>query len=198
MPGKVLFGRNRPEVIEQRVLGLNQFLQQSLTSPQFACPDLVDFLEREKNMPPPGLDLALEPDDAHADTASGAEGSAEQAKMLHLKQLVESTSAAFIPVSNEPPAVDPGYLADRAATYAATLKPLEGPAAGSVISLAAPAAPPPTAAAVEAALGRLLAAAEGAPDPEATSLALSTATGVGEAMAGLQVQGKHEVTVAVG
>ena len=53
-------------------------------------------------------------------------------------------------------------------------------------------------AAVEAALGRLLAAAEGAPDPEATSLALSTATGVGEAMAGLQVQGKHEVTVAVG
>ena len=27
MPGKMLFGRMRPEVIEQRVVGLNQFLQ---------------------------------------------------------------------------------------------------------------------------------------------------------------------------
>ena len=198
MPGKSLFGRMRPEVIEQRVLGLNQFLQQSLTSPQFACPDLIDFLEREKNMPPPGLELDFETDEANPDAASGPEGSAEQAKMLQLKQLVESTSAAFIPVSNEPPAVDPSYLADRAATYAATLKPSEGPAAGSVISLAPPTAPPPTVAAVESALERLLAAAEGSADPEATSLALSTAKGLGEAMAALQVQGKHEVTVSVG
>ena len=51
MPGKMLFGRMRPEVIEARVIGLNQFLQQVLALPQFACPDLVDFLERERNMP---------------------------------------------------------------------------------------------------------------------------------------------------
>ena len=47
MPGKVLFGRMRPEIIEQRFNGLNQFLQQALASPQFACPDLIEFLERE-------------------------------------------------------------------------------------------------------------------------------------------------------
>lgn len=198
MPGKTLFGRMRPEVIEQRVLGLNKFLQQSLASPQFSCPDLIDFLEREKNMPPPGLDLVFETDEANADAAGGPEGSAEHAKISQLKQLVESTSAAFIPVAHEPPAVDPSYLAERAASYAATLKPVDGPAAGSTVSLTPPAAPPPSAAAVEAALERLLAAADTPADPEAASLAASTAAAVGEAMAGLQVQGKHEVLVSVG
>jgi hypothetical protein len=53
-----------PQVIETRVLGLNAFLQMVLSSPTYATStDLVDFLERERNLPPPGLDLIL--DEAH-------------------------------------------------------------------------------------------------------------------------------------
>ena len=58
MPGKMLFGRMRPEVIETRVLGLNHFLQMVLSSPLYsACEDLIEFLENEKNMPPPVIFL---------------------------------------------------------------------------------------------------------------------------------------------
>ena len=99
MPGKMLFGRMRPEVceaasvasrslcayacarlcvcvcvfgralsdslppatqsraaqvIETRVLGLNHFLQMVLSSPLYAASeDVMEFLEYEKNMPPP-------------------------------------------------------------------------------------------------------------------------------------------------
>ena len=147
MPGKMLFGRMRPEVIEARVLGLNHFLQQALTSPQFACPDLIDFLEREKNMPPPGLDLGIDPHEP-AD-ASTPDGTAELARQAQLKQLVDATAAAFIPVSHEPPILDASYLAERAATYEATLRPTDGPLAGAVISLEPPPATPPSSAAVE-------------------------------------------------
>ena len=155
MPGKVLFGRMRPEVTEQRVVGLNHFLQQALTNAQYACPDLIDFLEREKNQPPAGLDLVIDPHELP--DAATPDGSAEVARQAQLKQLVDATSAAFIPVSNEPPTLDPSGLAERASMYAATLRPLEGPAAGSVLPLAPPAAPPPSALAVDAVLQRLLA-----------------------------------------
>ena len=37
-----------------------------------------------------------------------------------LKQLVEATSAAFIPVSHEPPSLDPSYLAERAGASPST------------------------------------------------------------------------------
>ena len=62
MPPKMLFGRMRPEVIENRVLGLNHFLQLCLNTHMFAShPVLHDFLERNKNVPPevrfPPLDL---------------------------------------------------------------------------------------------------------------------------------------------
>ena len=118
MPGKMLFGRMRPEVIEARVIGLNQFLQQVLASPQFACPDLVDFLERERNMPPAGLEGMLDPHEVAGDMGGGTDGSAEGARQSQLKQLVEATSAAFIPVSHEPPSLDPSYLAERAGAWA--------------------------------------------------------------------------------
>ena len=38
------------QVIEARVLGLQHFLAMALASPQYMCPELVDFLEREKDM----------------------------------------------------------------------------------------------------------------------------------------------------
>ena len=41
-------------MIETRVLGLNHFLQMVLSSPHYsASEDLIEFLENEKNMPPP-------------------------------------------------------------------------------------------------------------------------------------------------
>lgn len=200
MPGKVLFGRMRPEVTEQRVLGLNHFLQQALASPQFACPDLIDFLEREKNAPPLGLDLMV-PDqaaDEPADVATGADGSEELVQQHALRQLVEKTSAAFIPVSHEPPVLDPAYLAERASHYAQTIKPSDGPSAGATISLAPPPCTPPAAYAVEEVLEKLLAAAAAPTEPKEAALARSTAAAIGEAMGGLAVQGKHEVNVSFG
>ena len=197
MPGKMLFGRMRPEVIEARVIGLNQFLQQVLASPQFACPDLVDFLERERNMPPAGLEGMLDPHEVAGDMGGGTDGSAEGARQSQLKQLVEATSAAFIPVSHEPPSLDPSYLAERAGAYAATLRPAKGPAAGSVLTLAPPPTPPPGAPAVEAALQKLLAEPTGASKADA-ALARSTAEEMEKAVSGIAVQGKHEVLVSVG
>ena len=58
MPGKMLFGRMRPEVIESRVVGLDNFLQLCMVTPLYAsCPVLTDFLTRGMDAPPPGLDL---------------------------------------------------------------------------------------------------------------------------------------------
>ena len=58
MPGKMLFGRMRPEVIESRVVGLDNFLQLCMVTPLYAsCPVLTDFLTREMDAPPEGLDL---------------------------------------------------------------------------------------------------------------------------------------------
>ena len=58
MPGKMLFGRMRPEVIESRVVGLDNFLQLCMVTPLYAsCPVLTDFLTRGMDAPPLGLDL---------------------------------------------------------------------------------------------------------------------------------------------
>ena len=87
--------RVRVQIIEQRVIGLNQFLQHALASPQFACPDLADFLERGKNQPPAGLDVVLDASEAPDPVAP--EGSADGAHQSQLKHLVESTSLVRIP-----------------------------------------------------------------------------------------------------
>ena len=117
MPGKVLFGRMRPEVIEARVLGLQQFLLLALNTPQHNCPELADFLEREKNMPPAGLDLVLDAHEAGADAEGALDGSAEGARQASLKRLVDAAAQAFISVSVEPPSLDATYLAERAAAH---------------------------------------------------------------------------------
>ena len=95
MPRKMLFGRMRPEVIESRVVGLDNFLQLCMVTPLYAsCPVLTDFLTRDKDMPPEGLDLvdlgdpkfdAQQPGDAD-------DGSPYGQHQTQLKQLVESAS----------------------------------------------------------------------------------------------------------
>jgi len=199
MPGKMLFGRMRPEVIETRVLGLHHFLQMALATPQFSCPDLADFLEREKNMPPTGLDLVVDPHDAP--DASTSDGSALGTRQAQLKRLVESTSQAFIPVSQEPPTLDAAYLAERTATYAATLRPATGPAPGSKLSLSPPPSAPPSAAVVESLVERLLlseSTSDAAAEQADATLVRSTAAAAATAVNGLAVQSKHEVLVTVG
>ena len=60
MPPKQLWGRMRPEVIENRMLGLNHFLQLCLGTPIYASHRAVsEFLEEGKNVPPEGLDPSL-------------------------------------------------------------------------------------------------------------------------------------------
>ena len=203
MPGKMLFGRMRLEVIETRVLGLNNFLQQILSGSQYACADLVDFLERDRNVPPAGLDLVPDASDVPDSTSAQGDGSADGAHQAQLKRLVDAASVALISVSQDVPALDPGYLHDRAATYAATLRPSEGPLAGSVISLAAPAAAAagvdaqgPSAAAIEAALDKMFAAPP--TDPTEIDFARETAAAVSGALSSIGVQGKHDVLVSVG
>jgi len=195
-PGKVLFGRMRPEVIETRVLGLNAFLQMVLSSPTYASSeDLVQFLEHDRNMPPAGLDLVLDPHDQP--DASAPEGSAEGTRQAQLKRLVDAASQAFIPVSQEPPALDPNYLAERAASYATTLRPTVGPPAGSTVPLKPPptSGAPPTIEAIEDLMQRLLAAPS--TDPEETALARSMAASADAALGAVAVHGKHEVLVAM-
>ena len=195
MPGKMLFGRMRPEVIETRVLGLNNFLQQILAGPQYACADVVDFLERERNMPPQGLDMVLDVGDAP--DAGASDGSADGTHQAQLKRLVDATSMALISVSNEVPSLDPSYLVDRASTYAATLKPTDGPPAGSIIPLQqAATAGGASPAAIEASIEKLLAAAP--TTPAEIAYARETASAVSSAVGGLGVQGKHDVLVSVG
>jgi len=198
MPGKMLFGRMRPEVIETRVLGLNHFLQMVLSSPLYAASeDVMEFLEYEKNMPPPGLDLVLDPHDA-PDTAA-PEGSVEATRQAQLKRLVDAASQAFIPVSQEVPALDAAYLAERAAAYTSSLRPSAGPSAGTSLPLKPTQStppPPPSAGGLEAALERMLlkpptAAADAA-------LARSTASAAAGGLADVAVRGKHEVLVTVG
>ena len=140
----------------------------------------------------------MDAEDAGPDAAAGADGSAELAQQHALRALVEKTSNAFIPVSHATHAAsfDPSYLAERASHYAHTMRVADGPPVGSTISLKPPPASPPPASAVEAALGRVLDVPPA--DPRALELARSTAAALGEAMAGLAVQGKHEVSVSVG
>lgn len=190
-------------MIEARVLGLQHFLEMTLASPQYAsCPELEDFLEREKNMPPFGLDIdLLEPHDAAGDApAASPDGSIEGARQAQLKALVDSAAQAFISVSQEPPALDPSYLTERSAAYAATLRPSEGPLAASVLSLDPPSQPAeqsaPLPSSVEAALATLV--AEPDMDPADVSLAKATAAAVGSALGSISVQGHHEVLVTVG
>jgi len=200
MPKKNLFGRMRPDVIERRVQGLNEFLQLCITNPSYAgLRDLADFLEREKNMPPAGLDLVVDPHDAP--DASTSDGSALGTRQAQLKRLVESTSQAFIPVSQEPPTLDAAYLAERTATYAATLRPATGPAPGSKLSLSPPPSAPPSAAVVESLVERLLlseSTSDAAAEQADAALVRSTAAAAATAVNGLAVQSKHEVLVTVG
>lgn len=173
------------------MLGLNAFLQMVLSSPTYAkSEDVVDFLERDRNLPPPGLDLVLDPHDA-AD-ASSAGGAAEGTRQAQLKRLVEGASQAFIPVSQEPPALDANYLADRAATYASTLRPAVGPPAGSTLPLKPPpGSQAPTTTEIEECMQRLLAAPP--TDPEETALVRAAAASAAAALASVAVHGKHEV-----
>ena len=94
MPRKMLFGRMRPEVIESRVVGLDNFLQLCMVTPLYAsCPDLADFLTRGKNQPPEGLDLTDLGDSKFDSQATGeADGSPYGQHQAQLKQLVESAS----------------------------------------------------------------------------------------------------------
>lgn len=180
------------------MLGLNQFLQLCLSSEMHAqAEDLIDFLEREKNMPPPGLDLVLDPLDT-PDTAS-TEGSAEGQRQAQLKRLVEAASHAFIPVSHDAPPLDPSYLAERAAMYAATLRPTYGPPVGSTVPLKPlkPSTEPISEREIEAALERCLEAAERSTEPSELSHARATATAAAAAFGSVAVQGKHEVLVSV-
>ncbi len=150
--------------------------------------------------PPPrpigqGLDYVLDVSDPAPDPAA-PESSAEGSHAAQMKRLVESTSAAFIAVSQEPPALDATYLAERASSYAAAIRPASGPAAGSTLSLARPAsrrAEP--ASAVEASLARLLEASETS-DADA-ALSRATTAAAAKALAAVAVQGKQQVLVDV-
>ena len=116
MPPKTLFGRMRPEVIENRVLGLNHFLQLCLGTPLYASHrSLTDFLE--KNTPPLGLDANLLDPSIHNGAAAIPEDAGVGAHSQQLKRLVNATAMAFISVSQEAPAVDPSYLAERSRYY---------------------------------------------------------------------------------
>lgn len=106
---------------------------------------------------------------------------------------------AFIPVSQEVPALDAAYLAERAAAYTSSLRPSAGPSAGTSLPLKPTRStppPPPSAGGLEAALERMLlkpptAAADAA-------LARSTASAAAGGLADVAVRGKHEVLVTVG
>ena len=103
MPHKVLFGRMRPEIIESRVVGLDNFLQVCMVTPLYAaCPDVSDFLTRGKNQPPEGLDLTDLGDPKFDSQATGeADTSPYGLHQAQLEQLVESTLQARAP---RPPA----------------------------------------------------------------------------------------------
>lgn len=195
------------QVIEARVLGLQQFLAMALASPQYMCPEFVDFLEREKNQPPVGLDVdVLEPHDTSSTDAGvgGGEGSIEGVRQAQLKQIVDAAALAFISVSRdlsqEAPQLDSAYLNERSQMYANMLRPAEGPPPGSTLSLSPPAAPDASAAplptSVEAAISRLL--AEPPTNPSEASLVRATAAAVNGALGSIAVQGNHEVIVTVG
>ena len=91
MPKKNLFGRMRPDVIERRVQGLNEFLQLCITNPSYAgLRDLADFLEREKNVAPEGLDMSTDSELRESEVGGAADASpvGERQQMLH--QLIQS------------------------------------------------------------------------------------------------------------
>ena len=113
-----------------------------------------------------------------------------------MKRLVETTAQAFISVSHEPPSLDPGYLAERAASYAQSLHPASGPAVGSVVQLEAAAGRPPTAEGLNATLEALLAS----PPTSSADAALvrATAAAATKAMSSVSVSSKLPVVVNVG
>lgn len=195
MPGKILFGRMRPEVIEARVLGLDQFLQMLLRSDLYATSeDVMRFLEREKNLPPLGLDLMA--DALEAPDAAAAEPSAEGTRQAQLKRLVEAAAQAFIPVDHDPPALERSYLAERAANYASVVRPAVGPPVGSSLSLRPPSRQQPSGPTLEAVLQRCLAAADASQaDADEVALARATAAAAAKALSDVSVRGKHEVLV---
>jgi len=117
MPPKTLFGRMRPEVIENRVLGLNHFLQLCLGTPLYASHRaLSEFLE--KNDPPPGLDASLLESSTDGGAAAAPEDGSLGAHGQQLKELVNATAQAFISVSQETQSLDLAYLLDRSRFYA--------------------------------------------------------------------------------
>mmetsp|Transcript_11338 Transcript_11338/g.24495 ORF Transcript_11338/g.24495 Transcript_11338/m.24495 type:complete len:267 (+) Transcript_11338:108-908(+) len=121
MPPKQLFGRMRPEVIENRVLGLNHFLQLCLSTPIYASHRaLEDFLTRQKNTPPEGLDPSLL--EAPLDGAGTAAGNGSAGlQQQQLNDIVNAASQALISVSQEPPALDAAYLHERSRMYASAI-----------------------------------------------------------------------------
>uniref|UniRef100_A0A7S0NX90 PX domain-containing protein n=1 Tax=Calcidiscus leptoporus TaxID=127549 RepID=A0A7S0NX90_9EUKA len=154
MPPKQLFGRMRPEVIENRVLGLNHFLQLCLTTPMYAAhPALDDFLNANKNTPPEGIDPYLLEAPLKGDVGSvGLQASAMDQQQL--KDIVLAASQAFISVSQVVPTLDNAYLLERARMYASamTTPPARLPAnfkPGDRLDLSAPPAAPPSTAAVQ-------------------------------------------------
>lgn len=143
MPGKMLFGRMRPEVIESRVVGLDNFLQLCMVTPLYAsCPVLTDFLTREMDSPPEGLDLVDLVDTKFDAQAPGEaeDGSPYGQHQQQLKQLVEAASQAFIAVSTEAPQLDQNYIHERVRAYAAGMQASTGTAVGSTVPLRPPAA----------------------------------------------------------
>jgi len=192
MPPKQLFGRMRPEVIENRILGLSHFLQLCVSTPMYASHRaLDDFLCRQKNTPPEGLDPSLiEPplysaNDGGGQTGGGGTGVQRQ----QLQELVLAASQAFIPVSQEAPPLDPVYLAERSRMFASAagtkLPPDLTP--GATLSLTRPVASgsnaDDAAAAVSSAIAQLLEVA--APSVEETALLEETSTAAGAAMASM-------------
>lgn len=194
MPRKMLFGRMRPEVIESRVVGLDNFLQLCMVTPLYAsCPMLTDFLTREKDTPPEGLDLvdlgdpkfdAQQPGDAD-------DGSPYGQHQMQLKQLVESASQAFIAVATEPPQLDQTYVHERTRAYASGMQASTGLAVGSTVPLKPPASTArDDGASAVLAIERLINAPPLAP-ADVNLLQTTAAAAASQGMGGFAVQGKH-------
>ena len=187
MPKKNIFGRMRPEVIERRVQGLNEFLQLCITNPSYAgLRDLADFLEREKNVAPEGLDMSTDSELRESEVGGAADASpvGERQQMLH--QLIQSAQSNFIKLSHEPALLDDVYAQERARAYAVQAKALSGVNIGGRLALGAPAAAPAggdAAAAAAAALQVALAAPS--PAPAELALAQQTAAAAAQAVAAM-------------
>ncbi|KAL1507024.1 hypothetical protein AB1Y20_007886 [Prymnesium parvum] len=193
MPPKHLFGRMRPEVIESRVLGLNHFLQMLLSSAQYATTrEVIDFLERDQNIPPPGLDLS--PTAAEAADSAAADKTPEGIHKQQLKQIVEAASQNFISLSLEVAPLDKAYLQERAKLYSLLVQPAPGvkvPLRRKTPTVANDDATALVSSTIEAMF------ASPTPSNDDIILVQKTAAALANAVTTLAVQGKHEILVDV-